>query len=448
MSKINIVIAAAFAAFSAATAAESVTNDQWKYQFSLPPTLTAAPVRAADADRGWIQRAIDRTAAAGGGRVTIPAGEHVTGTIRMRSHVELYLAKGAVLKASTKQEDYDEVPVSVCSVAPEFSRRALIIGWDAEDVSITGEGTVDGNGPKFYDTTKFVRNSRLRNFWQIGSMPRPRLVQFVRCRNVRITGVTFKDAAAFTMYMRLCEDVAIGHISIVGDKHITNNDGLDFDACRKVRVGDSTFDTGDDCFAFRAIRERGRAEHVVCEDVVVSNCTLASACQAIRIGCPSDDMLRNILFKDIRMNGNNGIYFGNHAYCVRESDQGYVDVTDVRFERFTGEMTGSAVQILVDDGIRPRRISNVVCRDFDVRCVKPLRFKAPAVAPIGDVLLENFKAAVEKDDPCLAIGVNGLKFRNVTLNGTRRADGSVTSQPGSAAPFKRKPSICWDTQRW
>ena len=283
-------------------------------------------------------------------------------------------------------------------------------------------------------------------FWRIPPGPRPRLVQFARCRNVRIAGPVFKDAAAFTMYLRECEDVTMDRIVVMGDQRITNGDGIDLDGCRRVRIGNSSFSNGDDCFALRAIRSRKEAPRpIVCEDIVVSNCVLNSACQAIRIGCPSDDTIRNVLFKDIRLAGrHNGIYFGNHLYCLKDIDEGFLDAHDITFENFTGFQGSSAAQILVDDGIRVRRISGITFRNFDVSSGKPLRFKSTARQPIGKVTLENFTANVKTGEPVIAVGIDGLTYKNVILNGTKQPDGPVAAAPGSSAPLVRKPPITWD----
>ena len=383
-------------------------------------------------------------AAAGGGRVTIPPGVHETGSIRLRSHVELHLEKGAVISGSARQEDYDDMPEDVCPITPEFSAKALVMAWDAEDVAITGEGTIDGNGPQFYDRSKWVRNNP--KFWRIPQGPRPRLVQFARCKNVRLEGATFKDSAAFTMYLRECEGVTMDRIAVIGDLRITNGDGIDLDGCRRVRIGNSTFRNGDDCFALRAIRSRKEPpRQIVCEDVVVSNCVLNSACQAIRIGCPSDDTIRNVLFKDIRLEGsNNGIYFGNHLYCLKDIDEGFLDAHDITFENFTGFQGNSAAQILVDDGIRVRRISDITFRNFDVSSGNPLRFKSTARQLIGKVTFENVNVKVGKGKPVEAVGIDGLTYKNVILNGEKQPDGPVAAAPGSSAPLVRKPPITWD----
>ena len=69
------------------------------------------------------QKLIDEAAAKGGGRVTVPAGVHETKSLRLRSHVELHLEKGAVLRGSVKHEDYFDFPANICAVRPESSRR-------------------------------------------------------------------------------------------------------------------------------------------------------------------------------------------------------------------------------------------------------------------------------------------------------------------------------------
>ena len=413
-------------------------SDSW---FSLPPTRTACKMRRT-ADGGWIQREIDRLASAGGGRVVVPAGVHATSYLRLRSHVELHLERGAVIRGASDPDAYVDVPADVCAITPEFSAKALILAWDAQDVAITGEGTIDCSGPGFYDHSTRIRGQD--NFWSVPEKPRPRLAQLVRCRGVRLEGVTFRDSPAFTMYLRLCEDVTVRGITVVGDQRMPNNDGLDFDGCRNVRIGESSFRTGDDCLVFRAIREKGDPTQVVCENVVVSNCTLHSLCQAIRIGCPSDDTIRNLRFENIRMDGINGIYFGNHAYCLREDDEGFLDVTDVVFSGVRGELTCSPLQILVDDGIRLRRVSGLVFRDFDVGGGMPVRFVGNARTAIGAISLEDFRARLRVGEPLVLRGAREVSCNHVNLNGKTLPDGICPSEPGATAQLRRRPSICWE----
>ena len=125
---------------------------------ALAATATDFDIRTYGARTGEtctvaIQKALDAADAAGGGRVVVPAGTWTSGTLWMRSRVELHLAKGAVLKGSTRKEDYnrnDAFPESFWSDGEEWSGGHLILGYKVEGASITGDGTIDGSGPAFF----------------------------------------------------------------------------------------------------------------------------------------------------------------------------------------------------------------------------------------------------------------------------------------------------------
>ena len=129
---------------------------------------------------------------------------------------------------------------------------------------------------------------------------------------------------------------------------------------------------------------------------------------------------------------------------MKDIDEGFLDAHDITFENFTGFQGNSAVQILVDDGIRVRRISDITFRNFDVSSGKSLRFKSTARQPIGTVTLENFKVTVKQGEPVVPVGIDGLTYKNVTLNGKTQPDGPVKAAPGSSVPLVRKPPITWD----
>ena len=398
----------------------------------------AADVTVSGKTGADIQKAIDRAAATGGGRVTVPAGEYAVASIRLRGKVDLHLEKGAWLKGSTKSGDYADFPDEICSIHPEKSKKVLVYAYDCDDIAITGEGVIDGQGPAFFDRS----STNAWHCWPKPPVQRPRMVQFVRCKGVRLQGVTFKDSPCWTMLIRLCEDITVDGITIDGEQRMINNDGIDFDGCRKVRVGNSKFKTCDDCIVLRAMREKGCPDRIVCEDIVVSNCTLNSWCQTVRLGCPSDDTIRNAHFKDIVATGNNGIFADFPARYLRADDEGYMDISDIVFENYTGELRGSALQIVSEKGVKIRNADGLVFRNFNVKSARPLRFIGNKGHEIKGVRLENFVAEVGgKGAPVEVAGCNGLVYANVTVNGKRQADGPVASAPGSDAPLKRQKSV-------
>lgn len=368
-----------------------------------------------------IQAAIDAVACAGGGKVIVPAGRYEVGSIRLRSGVELNLAEGALLLGSTRCEDYFSFPEEVCAIRPENSSRVLIYAWDEHDVAITGKGVIDCQGPTFFDKTKFAYGGSF--FWAKPPCERPRIVQLVHCRGVRLEGVTFKDSPGWTMLIRQCEDVAVDGIQVLANQHMINSDGIDFDGCRHVRVTRSRFKTGDDCLITRAMRDPNKDERVICEDMVVTDCELDSACQCIRMGCPSDDTIRDVTFRNVKCNGHNGIYFNYPARYLRSDDEGYMDIRNCVFENFTGEFTGSAIQIDAEAGVKLRAVKDITFRNFDVKSRRPLRF-------VGNVHTR----------------FENVVFDNVTVNGERQKDGEVDGQYTEAGPLKRV-HVSWETKR-
>ena len=368
----------------------------------VPPVFVTVEEKSGEA----IQRAIDTVAAnATGGRVTVPAGLYPCRSLRMRSHVELRLEKGAVIQGGTSSSSYFSFPDEVCAIKPEKSAKVFIYAWDAVDIAITGEGTVDGQGLEFFD-----RKSGGGHFFSKPPCERPRLLQFVRCRGVRLDGVTFLNSPNWTMLIRLCEDVAVDGVRIRNDQRMINSDGIDFDGCRRVRMAHCDFVTGDDSVILRAIREKDAVSPVVCEDILAKDCLFDSACQIIRVGCPSDDTIRNARFRDIKGKGRNGIYFNYpKRYLSTDGSTSSMDVHDIIFERFSGDFYGSAIQIDVDEGVRLRGVRSITFRDFDVTSKQPLRFVGNVLSPMEHVVLENVK-------------VNGKTEKNgeVVFQGTKQ----------------------------
>lgn len=388
-----------------------------------------------------IQAAIDKASSSGGGKVVVPAGVYDVGSIQLKSNVELHLEKDALLQGADKSEAYDSFPMEICSIRPEKSSKVLVYAYDSQNIAITGEGVIDGNGLAFFDTTTVVNG-----YFPKPPVERPRMVQFVNCDGIRLEGTTFKDSPCWTMFIRFCRNIEVKGITITADQRMINNDGIDFDGCSNVRVGDSRFKTCDDCIILRAMKENPD-QHVVCEDVIVSDCELNSRCQTVRLGCPSDDTIRNALFRNIKAEGNNGIFADYPTRYLRSDDEGYMDITDIVFENYSGTFDGSAVQIVSQPGVKIRRADAFVFRNFDVKSAGTLNFVGNAGHEIGSVLLENFKAEVlASGEPCVVKGCNGLVFKDVTLNGQAYPDGLVASEPGDDASLERGEKVSWEQQ--
>ena len=345
-----------------------------------------------------IQSQIDEAAARGGGRVVVSPGVHRCGTLYLKSGVELHLAEGAELLGGSRPEDYDDaIPADMVyrygdeHAAPTVTRKAFLFAENAQNVAITGAGTVRIDGPDFFDRT----SSLWGLWWAKPPHPRPRMVVMRGCRGIRIEGVAFRDCPLWTMWLRLCEDIDIAGIAIDCEQKMINSDGIDLDGCRRVRVRDSRFRTGDDCFVLRAIRQGGSVgERIVTEDVTVERCALDSPCQGVRVGCPSDDTIRDAVFRDIVFRGRNAIVSKQPRVYLDEGDCGRLRTANIRFKNWKIDCWGNPVEILVEPGIALRDFGHFTFRNIKVKAAKPIVVKGSAETPVRGVHFENLRGTI------------------------------------------------------
>lgn len=211
-----------------------------------------------------IQQAIDACSGSGGGRVLVPAGIFISGTVHIKRGVNLVIEQGAVLKGSDQLSDYQAVK----------GTPALIIAQDVDHIAISGQGVIDGNG----HAPNFQKGDNGKG--------RPMLMFFVDCRHVAVSGIHLRSPAFWTEKYSGCEDVRITGISVYAHAN-WNNDGIDIDS-KNVVVSDCIFDTDDDAICLKSERD------APCENVTITNCVAASNCNAIKMGTASRGGFQNI----------------------------------------------------------------------------------------------------------------------------------------------------------
>lgn len=242
-------------------------------------------------DTAAIQRAIDACGAAGGGRVLVPAkGVYLSGTFTMRSHVELYIERGAVIEASGNLADYQYVQTAESHKGVGYPNLresvTFIAANDCEDIAFSGGGVIDGGGRKFIveDLPHIYRMQPQRPFTAV----------LIGCTNVTFQDVVVRDGAMWTLRLSGCEDVLIQGIRILNDLKLPNSDGIDIDQCRNVRIANCHIVAGDDCICMKAAANAG--PFGACENITVTGCTLVSTSTALMIGCEAFAPMRNIIF--------------------------------------------------------------------------------------------------------------------------------------------------------
>ncbi len=375
-----------------------------------------------------IQKAIDACHQAGGGRVVCGPGSFLTGTLALKSRVELHLTEGCRLVGSPSLKDYDALQAKGfrgAGGAPEKSAHSLIRAVEADHVAITGPGTLDGSGAAFYDASSADAAGKLAK----PPTPRPRIVMFYNCRQVRLEDTRYEHSACWTIWLMQCDTVRIRGVEIRSDRRLRNGDGIDIDACRNVTVSDCLIDTEDDCLVLRAIRNLYEAP-AVCENVAVTNCVLDSQCNAIRIGCPGDGTIRNAAFSNlaIRNAHNNGILFEYPARYMPKDGRATADVQDILFSNLVIETRGWPIKVVVQDGLKLANLSALSFSNARIRSGQPVLIQGNPDTIIRDVRLNDLAVETAGEDALVCRYCQGVACHNVTLaNRAQGAPGPATA---------------------
>ena len=314
-----------------------------------------------------IQQAIDACASSRGGRVYLPAGIYKCGTIWLKSHVELHLEMGAVLLASDDMKDYNDSNAFTQNFdcpSEGWVGKHLIIAHEAEDVAITGLGTVNGNCHAF--VTEFRDYPQYHNgyIWSDGmsalrdsaAMRPGQLICFIECKNVTVRDITVRNSPCWSCYLLGCESVSVSGLRVSNPRWMLNSDGIDIDACRSVTVSDCIISTGDDAIAIRSSESRLVKNKFHCEDVVITNCVLSTQICALRIGVGSG-LIRRVRVSNLAVTGCCNLI----QLCTAYSGKGGVSIEDVSVSGVTAAGTERLLEAFCKNGAH---ISGITLSDI------------------------------------------------------------------------------------
>ncbi len=246
---------------------------------------------------GAIQKAIDICNENGGGEVRVPAGIYLSGSIRLKSNINLYLQQGAVLRCSLKPEDIHSFDSQAPkAVHPDGWDGGCFIGaWHEENITISGEGTIDGQGREvmyddgadggFHEAPLMIKGFR------------PRMMLLEDVKNLTVKNVTLLDAAFWTLHMAGCSQVRINHIQILNNTRGANNDGIDPDCCQDVVISNCIIKTGDDAIVIKSTKPMAK-QYGNCENIVITGCLLKSQDSALKVGTETHGTIRNVILSD------------------------------------------------------------------------------------------------------------------------------------------------------
>jgi len=348
-----------------------------------------------DVQTKGIQTAIDDCASKGGGRVVVPAGKYLTGEIILRSNVEFYLDAGAVLLGSRNlSADYPMQPRNVFrSLKDTKGWNALIFAADAKNISVTGQGMIDGRGRGARGWLQDVAGD---------ANGRPKNILFVSCSNVCIENISMCNSAMWNIHLLNCDNVRVRGLNIYNHCN-GNNDGIDIDCCRRVTIADCIIDSDDDGIVLKAT---GKGD---CRDITISNCIVSSYANAIKLGTETTGDFRNICVTG----------------CVitpsRSKDDRILKSTPSGITALSIEMTDGGTV----DGVS---INNVVIRGTECPLYVRLANRArkhipeatePSIGAMRNIFISNV-TAYETGNFCSSItGIDSAHIQNVCLSNVR-----------------------------
>jgi polygalacturonase len=230
------------------------------------------------------RRAVDALQKAGGGTVVVPAGFFPTRSIRLKSNITLALDSGADLYFKDDYESFEIVDTEFEGAAVRMY-MPLIFAEHAENIAVTGHGTINGNGA--------------RAWREKASLPykRPYLICFQYCDRVRIADVTLKNSPVWSVHPLYCNNVDIHGISITNPADSPNTDGINPDGCSNVRISGCLIDVGDDCIAIKAGTEQ-TPEKRPCENIMISNCNMLHGHGGVVLGSEMSGCIRKVTVAD------------------------------------------------------------------------------------------------------------------------------------------------------
>lgn len=264
-----------------------------------------------------IQRAIDQCFQDGGGRVLFSRNHtYLAGPVELKSNVELHLEATATLKANPDEGIYHLSAFG----KNEGEGMLWLYANDAENISITGKGTIHGNGIAFMGA-ELDDSYELKPLADQTFDPRPHVLTLTNVRNLTIRDVTIHEGAYWTVHLIGCNEAVIDGINLLNNLKIRNGDGIDLDHSKNIRISNCHITSGDDCICLKNRREF--EQYGSCHDIVVTNCTMSSRSCAIKIGSENMDSIYNVLFDNCIITGS------NRGLGIQNRDEG--TVTDIVF---------------------------------------------------------------------------------------------------------------------
>ena len=349
-----------------------------------------------------IQHALDDCGKTGG-TVLIPPGIYRTGSLFLRSNTELHLEKGAVLLGSPDLADYNEPDAyeqNWHAAAEGWCGKHLIMAIEVENVALTGEGRIDGNGRAFFSTEpQFIGKVTWKdggcNAKDYEHCRRPgQEIVFIESRNIRLRDLQLYDMTCWSCYLYGCENIQISGLRIENGIRNLNTDGIDIDCCRNVTLSNCIIKTGDDAITVRGAPAHLKNKNRICENITIQNCVLFASADGFRIGVGTGT-IRNVLISNIVIEHSGR---GLHLQSFFGKVSAGVSISDVIFSNIVIRQTSAPIMLVSGPENTSVYMKNIVFRDIDILSDGSVTLTGTGTTHIKNILFSNIFFQKENSD--------------------------------------------------
>ena len=370
-----------------AVTAVQANNDYAKYYQNLPvqmpqPTLPTIPDNQVSIlDCGGkgdgltlnteaFAKAISQLNKQGGGHLNVPAGIYLTGLISLKDNIDLHLEKNAIIVFSEDKNDL--IKVDKTTGAKELRAATAITASKRKNISITGEGTIDGNG----EWWRAVKRSKVsdvewKQFLEMGGSVsakgdlwypfnlkhqpnvastmeeqekyRNHMIRFTDCQNVLVQGVTLLNSPRFHIIPTRCQNVVIDGITVKCPWNAQNGDAIDISSCKDVLIVNNVIDAGDDGICMKGGAGESGVKAGPCENINIQDNTVYHAHGGFVIGSEFSGGMKNILVRNNTFQGTDaGLRFKSAVKRGGKTENIFIDhiyMTDITGDAITFETT-------------------------------------------------------------------------------------------------------------
>ena len=339
-----------------------------------------------------IQFAIDYIHQQGGGRLIFDVGRFLTGSIHLKSGVTLHLLEGAVLLGVLNPLDYDRNGFT-----------ALILSDNGENIAITGKGVIDGQGRQVANNVAgLVHKGLIKDLFR-NDRPeveiRPMIIYFRSCRNILVSGVTIRNAAAWVQTYDQCKNLRVDSVT-VDSRAFWNNDGIDIVDCDSATITNSYIDAADDGVCLKS-----HDPNKICQNILVRNCTIRSSASAVKFGTASLGGFRNI-----RLINNKVFDTYRSAIALEAVDGGFIE--NVEVDSLQVLNTGNAIFLRIGERVAGKKgqLKDIRFKNISVEVAASKADSGYAYeGPIED-MPRNISPAI------IIAGLTGAMITNVLFN--------------------------------